>query len=48
MNFNHIIDRLKQSRPVFHSEDDLKLAMAWVNKELYPILKLQVLLTKKK
>jgi len=36
MNFNRIIDQLKQTRPVFHSEDDLKLAMAIVIKELYP------------
>lgn len=36
MNCNRIIDQLKQKRPVFHSEDDLKLAMAWLIKELYP------------
>ncbi|WP_313367696.1 hypothetical protein [Sphingobacterium mizutaii] len=36
MNFHQIIDKLKQIRPVFHSEDDLKLAMAWLIKELYP------------
>lgn len=36
MNFNQIIDQLKQKRPVFQSEDDLKLAMAWLIKELYP------------
>lgn len=26
MDFNQIIDQLKQKRPVFQSEDDLKLA----------------------
>src|SRR5690606_38083503 len=36
MNFNQIIDQLKQKGPVFQSEDDLKLAMAWLIKELYP------------
>jgi len=36
MNFNQIINNLQVTRPVFHSEDDLKLAMAWVIKELYP------------
>lgn len=35
MNFNQIIDQLKHTRTVFHSEDDLKLAMALVIKELY-------------
>ncbi|MBP3943758.1 hypothetical protein J5U18_09305 [Sphingobacteriaceae bacterium WQ 2009] len=36
MNFNQIINKLQESRQVFHSEDDLKFAMAWVIKELYP------------
>lgn len=36
MDFNQIIDQLKHTRTVFHSEDDLKLAMAWLIKELYP------------
>lgn len=35
MNFNAIINKLQENRPVFHSEDDLKLAMALVIKELY-------------
>src|SRR5690606_25860400 len=42
MNFNQIIDQLKQKRPVFHSEDDLKLAMAWLIKELYPSYKIRL------
>lgn len=36
MNFNQVLKKLKESRPDFHSQDDLKLAMAWVVKELYP------------
>ncbi|VTQ00436.1 hypothetical protein [Sphingobacterium daejeonense] len=36
MNFDQIIDQLKKTRPIFHSEDDLKLAMSWLIKELYP------------
>jgi len=36
MNFNQIIDQLKHTTTVFHSEDDLKLTMAWLIKELYP------------
>ena len=36
MNFNAIIQRLRETRSVFHSEDDLKLAMAWAISQLYP------------
>ncbi|MGN5954145.1 hypothetical protein ACP6L2_05980 [Sphingobacterium lactis] len=36
MNFNLIINKLQEKRGVFHSEDDLKLEMALVIKELYP------------
>lgn len=42
MNFNQIIDRLKQRRLVFHSEDDLKLAMAMIIKENYPLYEIRL------
>ncbi len=36
MDFNRVIEKLKKERELFHSEDDLKFALAFILKELYP------------
>ncbi len=42
MNFNLVIENLKASRNIFHSEDDLKFEMSIIIKELYPKLRIRL------
>ncbi|MBA4688124.1 MAG: hypothetical protein H2184_13280 [Candidatus Galacturonibacter soehngenii] len=42
IDINSIIDVLKQRRPIFVSEADFQLELAWVIKELYPNVKVKL------
>lgn len=42
MNFSQIVKKLQMTRPVFHSEDDLKLAMAMIINKLYPTYQIRL------